>query len=164
MDVLEEKNLLISGTRRNIAGNSLALVAPLDSVLSFEGFPSNLKGKLAVGDFQSVPVGTYAQFALKSLGWLDDVQEQLVKGSNARMVLMYVERGEVDAGIVYLSDAKQSGRVCILGTFPSDCHPSIVYPAAACTENKSANQFLSFMDSPEAMRIFKSHGFSKPSD
>ncbi len=164
MDYLEEKNLLISGTRRNIAGNSLALVAPLGSVMSFEGFPSNLTGKLAVGDFQSVPAGTYAQSALKSLGWLDAVQEQLVKGSNVRMVLMYVERGEVDAGIVYLTDAKQSGKVRILGTFSPDCHPPIVYPAAACSTNKPATRFLRFLDSAEARRIFKSHGFYKPTD
>jgi molybdate transport system substrate-binding protein len=162
MDFLEEKELIISGTRRNIAGNSLTLVVPLASVISFEGFPSNLKDKLAVGDFQSVPAGIYALSALKSLGWLDEVQDQLVKGANVRMVLMYVERGEVDAGIVYLTDAKQSDKVRILGTLPSDSHPPITYPAAACSANKSATQFLSFMDSPEATRIFKSYGFSEP--
>lgn len=164
MDFLEEKNLLISGTRRNIACNSLVLVALPGSAMTFEEFPYNLKGELAVGDFQSVPAGTYTQSALKSLGWLDAVQDQLVKASNVRTVLMYVERGEVDAGIVYLTDAKQSHKVRILGTFPSDSHPPIVYPAAACSTNRSANPFLSFMDSPEAMRIFKSHGFSEPPD
>lgn len=162
MDYLEEKKLLIPATRTNITRNVLVLITPHESAMSFDEFPANLMGKLAVGDFQSVPAGTYAKAALTSMGWLDDVQDQLVKGSSVRTVLMYVERGEVDAGIVYLSDARQSDNVRILGAFPADTHPPILYPAAVCSKNKSAQQFLNFMSSPEAGRIFQSHGFTQP--
>lgn len=162
MDFLENKSLLTAQTRSNIAANALVLITPSDSTMTYEEFPSNLKGKLGVGEFKSVPAGTYAQAALQSLGWLGVVQRKLVKGSNVRTVLMYVERGEVDAGIVYLTDAKQSDKVRIIGTFPADAHPPILYPAAACTKKPSAVRFMHFMNSSDARRIFETHGFSAP--
>ncbi len=165
MNYLEEKDLLLAGTRTNIACNALVLVAPKNSVMTFEGFPSNLKRMLAVGEFRSVPAGTYAEAALKSLGWLDDVEGKLVKGTNVRTVLMYVERGEVDAGIVYRTDAMQSAKVKVIGTFPEDSYPPIVYPVACLkTGSASAKTFMEFLKSETAKAVFKQYGFINPSD
>ena len=161
MDFLAEKNLLIDGTRVDLAGNTLVLVAPVDSTMSFEEFPNNLQGRLAVGNFRSVPAGTYAETALVSLGWLHAVQDKLIQGSNVRTVLMYVERGEVDAGIVYLTDAVQSEKVKVLGRFPPESHPPILYPAA-CVKSASASArlFLDFLLSKDAEDVWKKHGFA----
>lgn len=163
MDFLEGKGLLATGTRADIACNSLVLVAPKGSTLTYAGFPANLKGRLAVGEFRSVPAGTYAEASLKKLGWLDDVQGKLVKGSNVRTVLMYVERGEVDAGIVYRTDAMQSEKVRVIGTFPAASHPPIVYPAA-CMKSAAppAKAFLEFLKTETAKAIFKQYGFTSP--
>ncbi|MBN2162590.1 MAG: molybdate ABC transporter substrate-binding protein, partial [Pontiellaceae bacterium] len=133
MDFLADKKLIKTETRSDIVKNSLVLVIPADSTMTYEGFPANLTGMLAVGDFKSVPAGTYAEAALRSLGWLDTVKGKLVKGTNVRTVLMYVERDEADAGIVYKTDAMQSEKVKIIGTFPAESHPPIVYPAACLT-------------------------------
>lgn len=161
MDFLEGNNLLIDGTRVELARNSLVLIAPKDSTITFEGFPGNLRGMLAVGDFKSVPAGTYAEASLRSLGWLDGVSGKLVKGTNVRTVLMYVERGEVDAGIVYLTDAMQSDKVKVLGTFPEDSHDPIVYPIAACSDKAAAMDFLTYLKTDEAKAILKKHGFAE---
>jgi len=163
MDYLAQQELLQGGTRSDVAMNALVLIAPADSSLRYEDFPGDLKGRLAVGDFRSVPAGAYAEAVLTSLGWLDAVRDRLVKGANVRTVLMYVERGEVDAGIVYQTDAVQSERAKVIGTFPADAHPPIVYPAA-CLKNSapSAKEFLTFLKSEEAQSIFKQFGFTAP--
>ena len=161
MDFLAEKNLLIDGTRFDLAGNTLVLVAPIDSTMTLEGFPNNLKGRLAVGDFKSVPAGTYAEASLRSLGWLNEVQGKLIRGSSVRTVLMYVERGEVDAGIVYLTDAVQSKKVKVLGNLPAESHPPILYPAACVkSASASARAFLDFLVSEDAEDVWKKYGFA----
>ena len=162
MDFLEEKNLLLAGTRTDLVKNSLVLIAPKGSAMTYDGFPKNLKGMLAVGDFKGVPAGTYAEAALKSLGWLDALTPKLVKGTNVRTVLMYVERGEADAGIVYLTDAMQSDKVKVIGTLPPNSHPPIVYPVAACSNSAAALKFLAYLKTDDAKAIFKKFGFTEP--
>lgn len=164
MDFLAGKNLLMDGTRVDIVKNSLVLIAPKESTMTYAGFPGNLKGMLAVGDFKSVPAGIYAEASLKSLGWLDDVRKKLVKGTNVRTVLMYVERAEADAGIVYLTDAMQSDKVKVISTFPAESHPEIVYPAACLKTGESAKAFLAFIQTEEAKAVWKKYGFTNPTD
>ncbi len=159
MDWLEEKGAIQNSSRFNLAANSLVLIAPPGSSLTFDG---NFSGRVAVGDFKSVPAGMYAKEALTYMGWFEAVQPNLVMGSNVRTVLMYVERGEVSAGIVYASDAKASGKVPIIGTFPPASHSPIIYPAAACSEKESALAFLEFLKTDTAEAILLKHGFIAP--
>lgn len=156
MDYLEAKNAIDKTSRFNAMSNSLVLIAPLGSTLAFDG---KIPGRLAVGDFNSVPAGMYAREALGQKGWLDALRPKLVMGSNVRTVLMYVERGEVSAGIVYATDAIRSEKVEIVGTFPEESHSPIVYPVAACTGKPETAAFLAFLKSPEAKAILKSNGF-----
>jgi len=161
MDFLEYRDLLAEDTRTVVACNSLVLIAPTGSTLTFEDFPGNLKGRLGVGDFRSVPAGAYAEAALTSLGWLDELQGRLVMGANVRTVLMYVERGEVDAGIVYRTDAMLSDKIRMVGTFPEDSHPSIVYPAACMkSAGPQARAFLDFILSDTGQAVWKKYGFT----
>lgn len=119
-------------------------------------------GRLAVGDIRSVPVGMYAKEALEYSGQFNALRPKLVMASNARSALMFVERGEVDAGIVYATDARISERVEVASVFPEESHSPIRYPAAVCRASKKqalARAFLTFLQSDEAGAIFKNHGF-----
>ena len=56
----------------------------------------------------SVPGGEYADQVLRALCIADTVAKKAVYGQNVRQVLAYVESGNVDAGIVYRTDAAVS--------------------------------------------------------
>lgn len=159
MDWVEEREQIEANTRFNLAGNSLVMIAPKGATVIFDG---QISGRLAVGDFSSVPAGMYAKQALEHIGWLDSLRPKLVMGSNVRTVLMYVERGEVAAGIVYASDTQVSDKVEIIGTFPIDSHEPIVYPVAACSDKASTLAFLAFLKTEEAKTILKQNGFTCP--
>jgi molybdate transport system substrate-binding protein len=156
MDYLEDKAAVEKDTRFNLATNALVLVAPKGSSLAFDG---TISGRLSVGDFKSVPAGIYAREALEHMGWIDTLKPKLVMGSNVRTVLMYVERGETVAGIVYATDAQASEKVVVIGTFPEESHSPIIYPATACSEKEVTTTFMSFLKSLDAKTILRKHGF-----
>lgn len=165
MDFLEQHKRIKPESRFNFARNELVLIAPKSTPFKAEmrpemNLPEAFEGFLAVGEFKSVPAGTYAEEGLTTLGWLDDFENRLVAGSDVRRVLMYVASGEASAGIVYGTDAKQSESVVIAGTFPQDTHKPIIYPAAmvAGVEN-SAAEFVEFLKSEKAENIIVSYGF-----
>ena len=168
MDDLEKKNLIRAETRKNLAGNTLVLVAATGAGLKIElENNSNLAAslgdeKLAVGDVKSVPAGKYAKAALESLGLWDSVEPHLAMQENVRSALALVARGEAKLGIVYGSDAVAESKVQVVARFPESSHPAIVYPAAviAASTNPDAQTFLTFLFSKEAQLIFKANGFT----
>ncbi len=118
--------------------------------------------RLAVGDVRSVPAGMYAKQALEHAGLYEQLRPKMVMGSNVRTVLLYVERGETDAGIVYLTDAMQSKQVQVLGAFPAASHPPIVYPAACLRgAGESARAFLDYINSPAGGAVWEKYGFER---
>ena len=167
MKYLSDRKLIAEGTLVNLLGNTLVLVAPADSqaaVTIASGFDlaSILNGgKLAVGDVKSVPAGKYAKAALEKLGAWQQVEGSLAQAENVRAALKLVATGEAPAGIVYQTDAREENKVKVLGTFPEDTHPKIIYPAAlvAASRNADAAEFLTFLQSPAAQDIFRAHGF-----
>jgi molybdate transport system substrate-binding protein len=135
MDHLQQRGLLQPGTRRDLAGNRLVVVRagagsarPDESIDSLRSALAG--GKVATGDPAHVPVGRYAQAALKALGLWDGVAPRLVRADNVRSALAFVERGEADAGIVYATDAALTARVHVAARFGRASHPPIRYPAA----------------------------------
>lgn len=156
MDHLEKRDAILPSSRFTLAKNTLVFIAPKGSQLAFDG---TIPGRMAVGEFKSVPVGMYTQEALEHMGWLDALKPKLVMSSNARTVLMYVERGETTAGVVYATDARASKKVVVVGTFPEASHSPILYPAAACSEKETARAFIKFLQSPKAKAILTQHGF-----
>lgn len=169
MDYLAQRQLIIDGTRRNLLGNSLVLVAgkdgPQSEVAIGQGFDLAAlvgDGRLAVGEVKSVPAGRYAKAALEHLGAWDGVEGRLAQAENVRAALALVARGEAPLGIVYNTDALSDPTVRIVGTFPADSHPPIIYPAALITEsaNERALDFLSYMAGPAAKAAFQRHGFT----
>jgi molybdate transport system substrate-binding protein len=167
MDYLEQRKLLKAGSRHNVVGNRLVLIAPADSTVALKIRPGvdfgpalGPQGKLATGDPDSVPVGKYAKTALQKLGVWDKVSGQIVRAENVRAALAFVARGEAPLGIVYETDALAEKKVRIVATFPDNTHPPITYPIAVTTHGgPSAQQFVDFVRSKPAAAIFKKYGF-----
>ena len=168
MDYLQEKKLIDAGSRRTLLGNTLVLVAPKNSAVALtieKNFPLlqalGPDGKLAMGDVNSVPAGKYGKAALTSLGVWDAVAPRVAQAENVRAALAFVAQNEAPLGIVYGTDAKSEPKVRVVGTFPEDSHPKILYPVALTASAKpEARKFLEFLVSPEAAPSFEAQGFS----
>jgi molybdate transport system substrate-binding protein len=166
MDYLGTRGLIDHATRTNLLGNRLVLIAPRDSTLSLTIAPrfdiagALRGGRIAVADPDSVPAGRYGRTALASLGVWSSVADRLVQAENVRVALAYVARGETPLGIVYTTDAMAEPRVRIVGTFPANTHPPIVYPAALTKDARpGAAAFLRYLAGPEAAAVFRTAGF-----
>lgn len=165
MDDLQDKALIQAGSRRDLVGNSLILVAAGDSApVTIDeklDLPSLLEGgKLAMALVESVPAGQYGKEALMTLGLWSGVEANVVQAENVRAALRLVALGEAPLGIVYASDAVAEPGVSVIGTFPAASHAPILYPGAlTVTANDAAGAFLEHLASPEAQAIFRANGF-----
>jgi molybdate transport system substrate-binding protein len=154
-------------TRIDLLGNKLVLIAAADAALSTVEIGPGLdlaalagKGRIVTGDVRAVPVGRYAQAALEKFGLWPSVQGKLAMVENVRVALSLVARGEAPLGIVYETDARAEPKVKVIGVFPPDSHPPIVYPAALTAGAKAGGAaYLEFLQSPLARGIFETRGF-----
>jgi molybdate transport system substrate-binding protein len=169
MDYLAERQLTAEGTRRNLLGNTLVLVTGQDSGIGEVAIGQGLDlaplvgdGRLAVADVKAVPAGKYAKASLEHLGAWSGVEGKLAQAENVRAALALVARGEAPLGIVYKTDAASDPSVKIVGTFPADSHPPIIYPVALTSDGatEDARSFLAFLGAPAARAVFKRHGFT----
>ncbi len=168
MDYVAEKKLIKDDTRSNLLGNRIVLVAPKDKAAPVEikeGFDlAGLvgDGKLAMGAVDSVPAGKYGKAALEKLGAWSSVEGKVAGAESVRAALALVSRGEAPYGIVYQTDAAADPGVAIVGTFPEDSHPPIIYPVAILTESQSpaAGAYLDFLKSDKAAPFFTEQGFT----
>jgi molybdate transport system substrate-binding protein len=168
MDYLGQRKLLKPGSRHDVVGNHLVLIAPADSTVAVKirkGMDLRAalgpEGKLATGDPDSVPVGKYAKAALQKLAVWDQVSGRIVRAENVRAALAFVARGEAPLGIVYETDALADKKVKIVAEFPADTHPPITYPIALTTHGGArAQQFVDFVRSKPAGEIFRKYGFA----
>ncbi|MGI9524366.1 MAG: molybdate ABC transporter substrate-binding protein [Hyphomicrobiaceae bacterium] len=191
MDVLDGEGLIDRATRHNLLQNQLVLIAHVDRAFLFKPLTSpkspspqgssslqhttSLKidnefdlasrlgeEKLAMAMVDSVPAGIYGKAALEALGLWDAVTPKVAQTDNVRAALTLVARGETPAGIVYATDVATTDRVSVVGHFPADSHPPIVYPVALVAESANValgRSFLSFLLSPEALALFEKRGF-----
>jgi molybdate transport system substrate-binding protein len=108
-----------------------------------------------------VPVGIYAEQALRKLGLWDSVVTRLARTDDVRAALLLVERGEAPAGIVYATDAAASREVMVAGTFPASSHDPIAYPFAVTKSGDTVESraLLTFLAGPQARAVFTQHGF-----
>lgn len=166
MDRAVTQRLVDPASRTEVAGNRLVLIAPLDGAVkveSFKGLGNPAIRRLAIGEPRTVPAGYYAQQVLRSLKLPPDLSERIVHASSVRQALDYVERGEVDAGIVYATDLKQSrGKVREVAVADADWHEPIRYVAATVSDSPRAAEaaaFIRFLTSAAGQRIFAAHGF-----
>src|SRR6202171_2781730 len=167
MDYAINKKTINEPTRVNLLGNSIVLIAPkdsrIDNVTIGHGFDlAKLAGdgKIATGDVKAVPVGKYARAALEKLGAWQAAEPKFAMAESVRAALALVARGEAVLGIVYSTDAKVEPGVKIVGVFPPDSHPAIIYPVAAtATAKAEAADYLAFLRSSAAKAIYEKYGF-----
>lgn len=163
MDGLEKRKLLLAGTRRSVLSNTLVVVVPADSSLRISG-PADLVSvrALALAEPQTVPAGIYAKDYLKSKGLWIKVIDRVVPTENVRAALAAVESGNVDAGIVYKTDAGISRKVKIAYEVPVAESPKISYPFAVLAgsgHREAARRLLDWLHSPPALAVFRKYGF-----
>ena len=168
MDYGAQKKVVQGNTRVNLIGNKLVLIAATDSKIGNVTITSSLDlaklagdGRIATGDVKAVPVGRYAQASLEKLRLWASVQPKLAMVENVRLALSLVARGEATLGIVYETDARAEPKVKVIGAFPADSHPAIIYPAALTAGAKTgAAAYLEFLQSSLARNIFEQRGFT----
>jgi molybdate transport system substrate-binding protein len=165
MNALEGKKLLKAGSRRNVLSNSLVVVVPNDSELKIAktaDLASSRIRALALAEPQSVPAGVYAKEVLRRQGLWSKVIDRVVPTENVRAALAAVESGNVDAGIVYKTDAQISKKVKIAYEIPAAETPRILYPFAVLAEAKDAKaseKFLAYLESEAGLAVFRKYGF-----
>lgn len=164
MDDLETQELLETQTRQDLLQNQVVLVTSkrTEGITSFQDLVGDKVGKIALGNPDSVPAGQYAKEVLTALDLYEKLEPKLVFGSNVRQVLTYVETGNVDAGLVYATDAQISKAVQVIATATPDHHSPLIYPVAVLASSKApevAQTFVAFLGSDAAQAVFERYGF-----
>jgi molybdate transport system substrate-binding protein len=170
MDYLAGKGLI--GVQTTLLGNALALIAPADAPLGPRSIGPGLDwlkllgadGRLAVGDPDHVPAGIYAKESLQHLGVWNELEPRLARAEDVRGALALVERADAPLGIVYVTDARVSTKVKIVGVFPPASHSPIVYPAAILkgSDTPSVQNYFHYLRGSQARTIFARFGFAAP--
>jgi molybdate transport system substrate-binding protein len=163
-----QKKAIDGSTQVNLLANQLVLIAPKESEISNvqigDGFDlAKLagNGKIAIGDVRSVPAGEYAKAALQKLGAWDAAAAKFAMAKNVRVALALVARKEVRLGIVYETDAQVEPTVKVVGYFPPDSYPPVIYPfAATLTAKPEAADYLEYLHSSASKHIFDKYGFT----
>lgn len=167
MDQIEADGLLAEGSRFDLVNNAIVLIAhgadaatvEIGPALDLSGMLG--EGRLAMALVDSVPAGIYGKAALNTLGLWEAVAPRVAQADNVRAALALVATGEAPLGIVYATDAVAEDKVSVVGTFPRDSHPPIVYPAAALRDGDTAAaaRFLSFLHGDMARAALERQGF-----
>lgn len=170
MDILAGEELIENSTRKDFAQNSLVLIVPANSSLNITGIEDLTAPeveKIAIGNPDSVPVGNYTSTALTEAGLLNQTENKFVLAEDVKQVLTYVERGEVDAGFVYMTDAKTADPGTIEIVTNMTVSTPISYPIAvvSTSENKEeAQEFLDYVTGEEGQEILEGYGFTAASE
>jgi len=166
IDDVDKQGLIVAGTRADFASNSIVLIVPAGtktSLKSFEGLRAAEIKKIAVGNPKSVPAGRYADEVFGFYQMLPSIKNKFIYAENVRQVLDYVTRDEVDAGVVYVTDAAaRSKEIKIIATAPEASHKPVLYPIAIVKGTKSeadAKVFIALVLSPEGKKILQKFGF-----
>ena len=166
MTTLKDAQLLDDTTLKNLLGNEVVLIVPKDStttINSFEQVVDPTITKLGLGEPTTVPAGQYAVDVFTFYNVMDQIKDKIVYGKDVKEVLTWVETGNVDAGVVYSTDAKASSAVKVVAIAPADSHKPIIYPAAVIKASKNpeaAKDFNDFLSSDAAKAVFVKYGFT----
>jgi len=166
MNALNEEGMIASDTIVNLLENKIVLIVPTGNESGLTVFKDIAKAdSIALGDPDSVPAGQYAKEALTNLGVWDDIQGKVSLGTNVTEVLNQVAAASADAGIVYATDAaSMADQVTVIAEAPEgSLSAKVIYPVAVVKETaheKQAKDFVAFLQTKEAMEVFKAYGFS----
>ncbi len=165
MNALEEKGFLLEDTREKLLKNQVVLISlkEKNNIAEFQNLTDINVQKIAIGNPEIVPGGQYAKEVLMTFQLSDKLTSKFVLAKDVRQVLFYVETGNVDAGLVYATDAKISERVKVVATAPENSHSPIIYPVAVVKSSQypeEAKAFIQFLLSKLAQKIFEKYGFT----
>ncbi|MFJ5790174.1 molybdate ABC transporter substrate-binding protein [Lysinibacillus sp. NPDC093197] len=162
-DALVEKEMIDQKQRTDLLANELVLIVPKNNEKQIKSFEDlQQAGKIALGTPETVPAGQYGVDTLKNMQLWDSLESKVVYTKDVRQVLTYTETENVDAGMVYKTDALVSDKVDIVATADKAMHAPIIYPVGVLKASKHAQEaedFYQFLQSDEAMNIFKKYGF-----
>jgi molybdate transport system substrate-binding protein len=166
VDKLDGWGLVEPGSRVDLAGNSLVVIVPkgaTDRPGTLHDLADAKYARLALADPVAVPAGKYAKAALERAGVFESVKTKIVGAQDVRTALVYVERGDAPAGIVYATDAASSDKVDVAFRVPPELHPKIVYPMVLVKgANKRSRELHTYLQTPEAWETLTKAGFTKP--
>lgn len=168
-DLLVEEGAIAAEDGIDLLGNSIVLVVPKgnSTIQSIEDLAKGEDGqKISIGTPETVPAGKYAQESLKNMGIWKDIESKIVFAKDVRQVLSYVETGNVEAGMVYKTDAAVSDKVDIVASADASTHTPIIYPVGIIKDSKqyeAAKQFYEYLQSDEAIKVFEEYGFTAQS-
>jgi len=164
MDALSARRLIVPETRSDLLGNEIVLVVAREkkgAIRSFADLPDKAKS-ISIGQPETVPAGKYGKETLVSLKLWDGVKSKVMFAKDVRQVLSYVESGNMDAGLVYLTDTVAMKSGSVVATAPKGSHSPIVYPMAAVKDGRNraaALKFMEFLKSAEAAKVFSGYKF-----
>ena len=167
MDTLQDKDLILTETRRDLLKNQMVLVTQEGNktnlnITDFNDLTTEKVNLIALGEPKSVPAGKYAQEVLVSFNIADKVNSKAVYGKDVRQVLNYVATGNVEAGIVYRTDAEISDNIEIISIAPEESHSSVIYPIAVIKDSDTpeiGKELIEFLTTEKAQAIFEEYGF-----
>lgn len=164
-DVLVEKGVIDQNDAIDLIKNELVLIQnkqTANKLNEFADLGNESIKRLSIGTPEIVPAGAYAKETLESLKLWDALEAKFVFAKDVRQVLTYVETGNVDAGIVYKTDAMDSVKVEVISVAPPNSHSPIIYPLGMIKDSKQkdeAEAFYQYLQSDSSAEIFKKHGF-----
>ncbi len=160
MDYIQEKGLIDPATRATVARNELVIAVAAGSALTGDAAAVLGKDKFAMADPENVPAGKYGKASLEKLGLWEGIKGNAVYAENVRAALAFVDKGELNAAIVYASDAFVDKNVKAALVFDPDTHPAIVYPAAVVKDGgEPAKAFAAFLSGEKGQKLFVDKGF-----
>lgn len=165
MDVVERATLLAPGTRVDLLSNQLVVIEPADRarpLASIRDLTSASIRRIAVANPAAVPAGVYARRYLEAEHLWAAIQPRIVPTLDVRAALAAVDGGDVDAGIVYRTDAAMARHATVVFSVPRDRGPKITYPAAVirrAPDPDGARRFLAYLGGPQARAVFEHYGF-----
>ena len=170
MDVIEKAGAVLAGSRVDLVGNQLAIVATPERVdfvrREFARVPAEIR-RIAIGDPAAVPAGVYARRYLEQRGLWAAYESRIVPTTNVRAALAAVETGSVDCALVYLTDLAAARTAVLAFAVPAAEGPRIMYPGAVLVASRNqaeAKRFLAFLRGPVAAAIFARHKFTPLAD
>jgi molybdate transport system substrate-binding protein len=165
MDTLATKNLILKETRKSRLSNSLVIVTAADSDIKITS-PADLTNpkvkRIALADPKAVPAGVYSKAFLQKEKLWPAVEPKVVPVDNVRAALAAVESGNIEAGLVFKTDAAVSKKVKVAYEIPAASGPKISYPMAVLKDSKqveSAKKFVDYLNTDAAAKIFEKYGF-----
>ena len=165
MTALKEEGMIADDTVVELLENKIVMIVPAGNEESFSGFEEIVNADMiAIGDPESVPAGQYAKEALTNLGLWDQVESKLSLGTNVTEVLNWVAASSAEAGIVYATDAAALvDQVSVVAEAPEGSCSKVIYPVALLAESQNpeaAQEFLNFLQTEEAAKVFEAAGFT----